>query len=171
MIGIPFDIRPPAESVRKNQTAPPGVPDGFSATFTALMALVMKDGLADKAILSVIKDIYPFAEPRDRNVIESLLFAGKRAQRMKTSERFPAYAALLDRPVLSRTDRLLGMMRVLKKYASKETADMFTMIERLIETSRFMSSGPDPASIIMTMMPNGGMGDISGLVDIIKSLS
>ena len=174
MIGIPFGIRPAGSSMSRTaeQKKEMKHEEAFSDMFTSLLTLVLKDGFANRSVISLLKDVYPYAEAGDRRQIERLLCAGNRADELKTKEKFPCYASLISKPPLSKTDRLLGMMNVLRKYSRKDTEDVFTMIERMIKMSQMMKKGTnDPMNMIMQMLPKGSFGDIAGMMEMIKRMS
>ena len=161
MIGIPFDIRPDRPE-KPGRNYPPEQ-DGFSDMLTALLALVLKDGYARRSLISMLKDIYPYADANDRKRIEKLVCADMRAETLKKG--CVADTLCTRQRVLSRTDRALGMMNAIKKYSSKKTGDILSGFCRIMELSKLAGNcANDPLALISHILPEGSLGDIGEMM-------
>ncbi len=168
MIYTPFDIRPNAEVLHNAECGKSTLSDRPSDELTALLALVLKDGFVDRTFISLLKDIYPFVGARDRAFIGRLFCAEKKAVRLKEVSPSPCSC----RCELTHSRRISGLFSVLRKYGGKSASDTLTMAERAMAMSgAFSGKGTDPMSLLGMLMPQGGPGDISGLLKIMQSMN
>ena len=98
---------------------------GFSEMLSVLLGMTFSGGLVHNTLFSLLKDIFPYAEPQDKKIIGKMLHIEQFAAPREYSERIP------HRPLTS-TERLLGTLNALKKYSTKDTIDHFAMLERFI---------------------------------------
>jgi len=99
---------------------------GFSEILSVLLGMTFSGGLVHNTLFSLLKDIFPYAEPQDKKITGNML-------NLKQFASVPPSRTdhLPHRPLTS-TERLLGTLNVLKKYSTKESIDHFTMLERFI---------------------------------------
>lgn len=110
----------------------------FSPQLSLLLSMILKDGFARNTTMELLKNIYPYVDPVDKAMIDRIFdikeFAGSYRPSFNTSP-FPGKA-------LSKHERDLNLLRILKQYAAQDTLRIFDRIERSIimqaEMSRMM---------------------------------
>ncbi len=139
------------ESAAKQNTAAKEIERfGFSEMLTLLLGMTFSGGLVRNTLFSVLKDVFPYAEPQDKKIIGRML---NLRQFASSAERSPS--SLPSRPLTS-TERLLGMLSVLKKYSAKSSSDQFCMLERFIRIQQKIENGNgDLMPLVLEIMGAG----------------
>ena len=165
MIGLPFKIRPDAVGTREDVCN--NTENMFNSPMMLLLGMTVSGGVGKNSFFSMLRDVYPYADACDRKQIEHLLCTGDNLMKACKQHSRTGYVSCHKLP-LTRTERILGMMNVLKKYARKDTEDIFCMIERILRMNK-MANGfsNDPMSLLMHMIPKGSFGDYNGILDMI----
>ena len=161
-----YPVRPPAERVyHEPKKVPPKETEtyrqmGFSEMLSALLAMTLSDGMAERTLWSLLKDILPYTEAGDRRQITGML--GMRS----AVQRYGCGGDRLPHRALTLTERLLGLLGTLKKYSAKGTIDQFTMMERFIRMQQKVEqSGGDMMPIVMELMGTD-MGNIMQMMNL-----
>jgi len=135
---------------------------GFSDMLSALLGMTLSGGMVSHTLFSVLKDILPYAEQGDQRQIGKML--GMHNLVMKNVEK----AEKLPHRALTQTERLLGMLRVLKKYSTKNVSDRFLMLERMIcMHQKIQQGGGDLMPVVMDMM-GADMGKMMQMINMIR---
>lgn len=139
---------------------------GFSEMLTALLAMTFSGGLVHRTLFSVLKDVYPYAEPHDKKLIGRMLNLEQFAASAKSTA-----SSLPIRPLTS-TERLLGMLNALKKYSAKSGSDQFCMLECFIRIQqKIESSDGNLMPLVMEIMGAGSQtADMLRIMSQLKKL-
>ena len=161
-----YPVRPSADRVyrekQKSMPRPAGELQqmGLSDMLTALIAMTLSDGLANNALFGLLADILPYTEEGDRRQITNMLGLRNAARQYCAAE------STLPHRALTSTERLLGLLNVLKKYSAKETTDQFTMLERMMRMQQKMEqSGGDLMPLVMDLM-GADMGSVMQMMNM-----
>ncbi|MBR4079097.1 MAG: hypothetical protein IKK29_02695 [Christensenellaceae bacterium] len=134
----------------KNNASPEISRFGFSDMLTLLLGMTFSGGLVHNTLFSLLKDIFPYAEPQDKKIIGRMLnlkqFSSSCSQQPHS---------LPSRPLTS-TERLLGTLNALKKYSTKDSIDHFAMLERFIHVQqKIESSNGNLMPLVLEIMGAG----------------
>lgn len=133
---------------------------GFSDALTSLLMMTLTDGMVKNTLFSLLKDIMPYTEKGDQRQIAKMLGIRK-MQNTYCEERLP-------HRVLTSTERLLGLLRTLKKYSAKGTSDQFTMLERFLCMRQKMDqNGGDMMPLVMDYM-GSDLGKLMPLMNLLN---
>lgn len=159
-------MRPGAGQIYRDPpcASAPGKPQPpvFSEMLTALLSMTLADGFTNRTFFSILKDILPYADRQDQQKITRMLGLRSMAeQHHKQEEKLP-------RRALTSLDRSLGLLRTLKKYCSKDTADQFTMMERFLTMQQKMErSNGDLMPFVLDMM-GADAGKLMGMMNLFQ---
>lgn len=133
---------------------------GFSEMLTALLAMTLTDGMVHNTLFSLLKDIVPYTEQQDRQKITRMLGMSETLQNCTAKEQS------LPHHCLTSTERLLGLLNILKKYSTKNTSDQFTVMERFIRMQQKLDrSGGDMMPLAMELM-GADMGSVMQMMNL-----
>ena len=133
---------------------------GFSEMLTALLVMTLSDGMVQKTLFSLLKDILPYTEPQDRQKITKMLGMSEMLRCSTAKE------SRISHHCLTSTERLLGLLNVLKKYSAKGTSDQFTMMERFMRMQQKLDrSGGDMMPLAMELM-GADMGNVMQMMNL-----
>ncbi len=157
----------------------------FSPQLSLMLSMVLKDGFCRNTAMDMLKNIYPYAEPNDKKVIDQLF--GLRE--FSLGYRPNLHQQLGAGNALSKQERDLNLLRVLKRYASQDTVRMFSRLERSIimqsDINRLLNrmdmlrntkvSGPDDMLNTMeSLLPaseRSNIRNISNMMNLFKNMS
>ena len=139
------------EPIRKQNTPQKEIERfGFSEMLTLLLDMTFSGGLVHHTLFSLLKDVFPYAEPQDKKIIGRMLNLEQFASSCRQTP-----SALPSRPLTS-TERLLGTLNVLKKYSTKSSSDQFCMLERFIRIQqKIEGNNGDLMPLVLEIMGAG----------------
>lgn len=132
-----YPIAPPKQEQPKKPNSANSIFDNasFSPQLSLLLSMILKDGFARNTTMDLLKNIYPYVDPVDKTMIDRVFdikeFAGSYRPSFNTSP-FPGKA-------LSKHERDLNLLRILKQYAAQDTLRVFDRIEQSIIMQAEMS--------------------------------
>lgn len=164
---------------------------GFSPLLTSLLSYTIRDGLVNKTAFNLLHDIYPYVCETDRARIEQLLACRNLAGELAQTASLPVLPSTLQlKRTLSQQEKLIGLLRVLRRYGGQRQNSGFDMMERMMAMrSRINAASWKPGSMenmfelmellgmthgtgeikkmagLMQMMQQGG-GDFSNLANL-----
>jgi hypothetical protein len=107
----------------------------FSPMLSLMLSLIFRDGFCRHTAIDMLKNIYPYVEPSDRAMIDKLFGMQEFAQGYRPQLNQSPYTGR----VLSRQERDLNLLRILRQYASQDTIRMFNRLENTMTMQSNMS--------------------------------
>lgn len=146
MIRYPYNGRPMPRPQRNQQRRMPPAPQkrisyedlmrnaSFSPELSFLLAMILKDGMSQDRLMSMLKEIEPYVSAGDKAAIHSVIGAVQVSEDFRRSgpENWPPRpnAELSEFSKLSRQHSLLDIMQ---KYAERDTGSMMKNLQKSVE--------------------------------------
>jgi len=159
----------------------------FTPELSFLLAMTLKDGMNQNAVLEMLRKIAPFVGAEDQRAIHSLLGARQFTDRFKSEA--PSFEPQRGESGLSgyaKHSRQQSLLNVLRGYASDETAGMmkgmqqsyemqsnFQRMTRRMEKLRNMNSASpeDMFEALSMFMPPEQMGQFKNMQNMMRMMS
>jgi len=131
----------------------------FSPMLSLMLSLIFRDGFCRHTAIDMLKNIYPYVEPSDRAMIDKLFGMQEFAQGYRPQFNTSPYGG----KALSKQERELSLLRILRQYASQDTVRLFNRLENTMMMQSNMSR-------LMNRMGNLRNMSVSSPMDLLNAM-
>ncbi len=126
-------------------------------------------------MLELLRDLYPFASPRDRSAIADILGYEQAAKTLAYHSIRPNLSGPpANKRYLTAQDRMLGMMKVFQKY-NPSAASGFYQLEKILhmqkKLSRLDPTRPESMLSLLPLLGGPDMSNMEPMLNMIKNMS
>lgn len=107
----------------------------FSPQLSFLLSMVLKDGFSRNTTFDLLRNIYPYVEPGDKSMIDKIFGIQEFARGYKPGSQPNANPGR----ALSKQERDIHLLRVLRQYAAQDTVRIFNRYEQAIRMQQDLS--------------------------------
>ena len=155
---------------KKEQPAP-----ALSSSLHSLLSMAMVNELSQPEMLELLRDLYPFASPRDRSAIADILGYEQAAKTLAYHSIRPNLSGPpANKRYLTAQDRMLGMMKVFQKY-NPSAASGFHQLEKILhmqkKLSRLDPTRPESMLSLLPLLGGPDMSSMEPMLNMIKNMS
>ena len=164
-------VHMPAPQKPKEEAPRPAL----SGSLQSLLSMAMVNELSQPQMLDLLRDLYPYAAPHDRNAIADILGYEQAVKELAYHSARPNLGGFsMKKRYLTAQDRILGMLEVFKKHNPQSAAN-FSQLERVLQMQKKLSRiDPNRPESMFSLLPLFGGPDLSGMgqmMNMVKNMS
>ncbi len=160
-------VQMPAPKPAKQEPKAPAL----SSSLQSLLSMALVNEFSEPQALGLLRDLYPFATPSDRNAIADILGYEQAAKELTYHSARPNLGGFsMKKRYLTAQDRMLGMLEVFKKHNPASAAG-FAQMEKILRMQKKLSRvDPSRPESMLSLLPLFGGPDMSGMEQMMKMM-